>query len=167
LRNGAPELTGVPMLLLWWIGIGIVTTWILVRTRWGNWVYASGGNENAARAMGVPVAQVKISLFMFTAFCASVFAACQVFDFGSADAARGFLKEFEAIIAAVIGGAILTGGYGTVIGACLGAIVFGVVAQGFFYTRVDADWFRVFLGGVLLGAVIFNTYVRKRSTGGL
>jgi simple sugar transport system permease protein len=101
---------------------------------------------------------------MFTAFTATVYAACQVFEFGSAAADRGVLKEFEAIIAVVIGGALLTGGYGTVIGACLGALIFGVVQMGIFFTGIDSDWFRVFLGVMLLAAVLFNNYIRKRVT---
>lgn len=103
-------------------------------------------------------------LFMFTAFCATVFAACQVLEFGSAAADRGLLKEFEAIIAAVIGGALLTGGYGSVIGAFFGALIFGVVQMGIFFTGVDSDWFRVFLGVMLLIAVLFNNFIRKKVT---
>jgi simple sugar transport system permease protein len=116
--------------------------------------------------MGVPVARVKILLFMGTAFCATVFAACQVMEFGSAAADRGLLKEFEAIIAAVIGGTLLTGGYGSVIGAAFGALIFGVVQMGIFYSGVNTDWFKVFLGAMLLLAVIVNNYIRRKATGG-
>lgn len=167
LPNGKPAVLGLPMVLVWMLIVAVCAGYVLRKTKYGNWIYASGGDPEAARAVGVPVNQVKISLFMFTAFSASVFAAAQVFDFGSADAARGQLKELEAIAAAVIGGALLTGGYGTVIGACLGALILGVVAQGFFYTGIDADWYRVFLGAVLLAAVAFNTWIRKKVTGGI
>ena len=85
---------------------------------------------------------------------------------GSADMLRGTQKEFEAIIAAVIGGCLLTGGYGSAIGAAFGALIFGVVQLGIFYTGVDTDWFKVFLGVMLLIAVLFNTYIRKKATGG-
>jgi simple sugar transport system permease protein len=167
LPNGTPEVAGLPMVVVWCLGIGVVATFVLSSTRFGNWIFAAGGDPVAARSVGVPVGRVKILLFVFSAFCATVFGASQVFDFGSADASRGLLKEFEAIIAAVIGGALLTGGYGSVAGALLGALIFGVVSQGFFYTGVDGDWFRIFLGCVLLGAVMFNTSIRKRFTGGL
>ena len=100
-----------------------------------------------------------------TAFCATVFAVCQVMEFGSAGADRGLLKEFEAIIAVVIGGALLTGGYGSVIGAALGALIFGVVQQGLFFADVESSLFRVFLGVILLGAVILNTNIRRIITG--
>ncbi|MEE2744915.1 MAG: ABC transporter permease, partial [Bdellovibrionota bacterium] len=83
---------------------------------------------------------------------------------GSAAADRGLLKEFEAIIAAVIGGTLLTGGYGSVLGACFGALIFGVVTQGIFYTDINSNWFRVFLGLMLLIAVIFNNYIRRKVT---
>ena len=101
---------------------------------------------------------------MFTAFCATLYASCQIMEFGSAAADRGLLKEFEAIIAAVIGGTLLTGGYGSVVGACFGALIFGVVQMGIFFTGINSDWFRVFLGGMLLIAVVFNNFVRKKVT---
>ena len=166
LPNGNPSVSGIPMVILWWLVLAGIASWVLLRTRYGNWIFASGGDAVAARNVGVPVTRVKISLFMFTALCATVFAACQVVDFGSADSQRGLLKEFEAIIAAVIGGTLLTGGYGSVIGACFGALIFGVVQMGIFYTGVNTDWFRVFLGVMLLIAVIFNNFVRKKMTEG-
>ena len=104
-------------------------------------------------------------MFVFTAFCATVFTTCQVMEFGSAAADRGLLKEFEAIISVVIGGALLTGGYGSVVGAALGALIFGVVQQGLFFAGVESSLFRVFLGGILLVAVILNTYIRRIITG--
>jgi len=164
--DGSPLVTGLPMVVVWWVLLAAVGSWILLRTKWGNWVFAVGGDANAARNMGVPVKRVKIALFMVSALCATIYASCQVMEFGSAAADRGVLKEFEAIIAAVIGGVLLTGGYGTVIGPCFGAIIFGVVQMGIFYTGVNTDWFRVFLGVMLLLAVIFNTYVRTKVTGG-
>ncbi len=166
LPNGDPAVKGVPMVIIWGILMTAGASWVLLKTRFGNWIFASGGDDKAARNVGVPVARVKIILFMVTAVCATIFAACQVVAFGSADSQRGLLKEFEAIIAAVIGGALLTGGYGSVIGASLGALIFGVVQMGIFYTGVNTDWFRVFLGIMLLLAVIFNNYIRKIITGG-
>lgn len=160
-RPGMPTVTGIPMVVVWWIVLAAIASWVLLRTRVGNWIFASGGDANAARNVGVPVSRVKIACFMVTAACAVIFAACQVVEFGSADSQRGILKEFEAIIASVIGGSLLTGGYGSVIGASLGALIFGVVQQGIFFTGANTDWFRVFLGVMLLTAVLFNNYVRK------
>jgi simple sugar transport system permease protein len=163
--DGTPVVSGIPMVIVWWVVLAAVGSWVLMRTRFGNWIFASGGDPNAARNVGVPVNMVKISLFVLTAFCATVYAACQVMEFGSAAADRGILKEFEAIIAAVIGGTLLTGGYGSVIGACFGALIFGVVQMGIFYTGVNTDWFRVFLGVMLLIAVMFNNFIRRKMTG--
>ena len=164
-RAGEPIVDGIPMLIVWAIVLVVIGHIVLTRTQFGNWIYAAGGDKQAARYTGVPVNRVKIMMFMFTAFCATVFAACQVMEFGSAAADRGLLKEFEAIICVVIGGALLTGGYGTVIGAALGALIFGVVQQGLFFTGVESSLFRVFLGVILLAAVILNTYVRRMITG--
>ncbi|MEX0970029.1 MAG: ABC transporter permease [Paracoccaceae bacterium] len=164
-REGEPIVNGIPMLIIWALGLMIVAHVVLTRTRFGNWVFAAGGDAQAARYVGVPVNRVKIQMFMFTAFCACVFATCQVMEFGSAGADRGLLKEFEAIIAVVIGGALLTGGYGSVIGAALGALIFGVVQQGLFFAGVESSLFRVFLGVILLFAVILNTYIRRIITG--
>lgn len=164
-RAGQPVVDGIPMLIVWALALIIFGHWLLTKTRFGNWIYASGGDAQAARYVGVPVDRVKILMFMFTAFCATVFATCQVMEFGSAAADRGVLKEFEAIISVVIGGALLTGGYGSVIGAALGALIFGVVQQGLFFANVESSLFRVFLGGILLLAVILNTYIRRSITG--
>ncbi|GFE64318.1 ABC transporter permease [Litoreibacter roseus] len=163
--QGKPVVEGIPMLMVWALGIIIFGHILLTRTRFGNWIFAAGGDAQAARYVGVPVNRVKILLFMFTAFCATVFAVCQVTEFGSAASDRGMLKEFEAIIAVVIGGALLTGGYGSVIGAALGALIFGVVQQGLFFAGVESSLFRVFLGVILLLAVILNTYIRRLITG--
>jgi simple sugar transport system permease protein len=164
-NKGQPVVDGIPMLIVWAIVMVIFGHVLLTRTRFGNWIFASGGDARAARYVGVPVNRVKILMFMFSAFCATVFATCQVMEFGSAGADRGLLKEFEAIIAVVIGGALLTGGYGSVIGAALGALIFGVVQQGLFFAGVESSLFRVFLGLILLGAVILNTYIRRLITG--
>lgn len=166
LRTGVPTVSGIPMSIIWWMMITLVATWVLLRTRFGNWIFACGGDPNAARNMGVPVARVKIILFMCTAAAATLLAAIQVLDAGSADVQRGLLKEFEAIIAVVIGGTLLTGGYGSAIGATLGALIFGTVQMGIFYTGVNTDWFKVFLGGMMLVAVVFNNYIRKQVTEG-
>ncbi|WP_339109666.1 ABC transporter permease [Thioclava sp. GXIMD4216] len=164
-KSGAPKVPGVPVEVLWFIGLALVATYILLRTPVGNWIFATGGDSNAAKNSGVPVRKVKISLFMLTAVAASLVAIITVIDAGSTDARRGFQKEFEAIIAAVIGGCLLTGGYGSAIGAFFGAIIFGMVTIGLTYTNFDQDWFQVFLGAMLLIAVVFNNVIRKRVTG--
>jgi len=162
-RDGGGALAiGVPKVIAWWLALTAIGGFVLARTRRGNWILAAGGDANAAKNTGVPVARVKISLFVVTALCSALFAVLQVADAGSAAADRGLQKEFEAIIAAVIGGCLLSGGYGSVVGASIGALIFGVVQIGIGYTSIDNNWYRVFLGAMLLAAVLFNTYVRKR-----
>jgi simple sugar transport system permease protein len=164
LDDGTPLVRGIPKVLIWWAALAIACSFQLTRTRFGNWIFAVGGDASAAKNVGVPVKRVKVSLFMFTALCAWLFAMLQICDVGSAAADRGLQKEFEAVIATVIGGTLLTGGYGSVIGACFGALIFGVVQIGITYTNINADWFRVFLGLMLLLAVLFNNQVRRRVT---
>jgi simple sugar transport system permease protein len=163
--NGTPTVTGVPVSIVWFVLLALAATWLLLRTKTGNWIFASGGDANAARNSGVPVDRVKTSLFMLTACAAALVAILTVLDAGSTDSRRGFQKEFEAIIAAVIGGSLLTGGYGSAIGAFFGAIIFGMVSIGLTYTRFDSDWFQVFLGAMLLLAVLFNNFIRRKVTG--
>jgi simple sugar transport system permease protein len=163
--DGIPFVPGIPMSIVWCLGFAIVAGWILTQTRFGNWIYASGGDADVARNVGVPVSRVKILLFIGTACSATLLACIQVMEAGSADTLRGTLKEFEAIIAAVIGGVLLTGGYGTVIGAIFGALIFGFVQMGIFYTGVDTDWFKVFLGAMILIAVLVNNYIRAKALG--
>lgn len=164
-KAGLPVVDGIPALMIWAFGLIALGDILLTRTTFGNWIFAAGGDANASKNVGVPVGRVKILMFMLSAFCATVLATCQVLEFGSAAADRGLLKEFEAIIAVVIGGTLLTGGYGTVLGAALGAVIFGVVQQGLFFAGVESSLFRVFLGIILLVAVVLNTYIRRIITG--
>ena len=141
---------------------------VLSRTQAGNWIYSTGGNLMAAKANGVPTNKVKISLFVFSAFCATIFAACQVFEVNTADAARGNLKELEAIAAAVIGGIVMTGGFGTVLGIIVGAFIFGLAKEAFFYIPgIDGSFYRVFLGLVIVASALLNENIRKRIMGAI
>jgi simple sugar transport system permease protein len=154
-----------PISILWWVIYAAISTWVLMRTQFGNWIFAAGGNATAARMVGVPVARVKILLFMNTAFAAWLVAMIEVANARSADVLRGEQREFYAIIAAVIGGVLLTGGYGTVIGAVLGALIYGMVRQGVVFAGIDADWVAAVLGAMLLAAVLVNRFVRQRALG--
>jgi simple sugar transport system permease protein len=149
--------------IVWWLLIAAIATWILLRTPFGNWTFGCGGNNQAARNVGVPVDRVKIVLFMGTAAAACLVAIIQAVAFTGSDVLRGTGQEFFAIIAVVVGGTLLTGGYGSAIGAVLGALIFGMVRQGIVFARVDADWFQVVLGLMLLIAVLVNRFVRERA----
>ena len=167
-RRGEQWVEGFDARFMWWLIIAGFAWFVLTRTQLGNWIYATGDNEDAARANGVPTNRVKVGLFMFTAFCATMFAACQVFDTNTSDAAKGNLQELFAIAIAVVGGTLMTGGYGSMLGVIFGAITVGLVSNAvFFIPAIDGAWFRVFLGGILLAAVFANERIRKRITGGI
>jgi simple sugar transport system permease protein len=158
------EIDGYAVSILWWLGFAVIATWVLLRTRFGNWIFGAGGNPQAARNVGVPVARVKVALFMLTALAACLVAIIQVVKFQGADVLRGGNKEFEAIIATVIGGTLLTGGYGSAVGACLGALIFGMVQIGLVLQGVSSDWYQAFIGAMLIIAVLVNRYIRRFAT---
>src|ERR687897_217323 len=126
-----------PVSIIWWFVLAALGTYVLQRTVFGNWIFGAGGDANAARNVGVPVSRVKITLFMCTAASAALLATIQVLDAGSADVLRGTLLELQAIAAAVIGGGVLTGGYGSGVRAGLGGLTFGLVEQGLFFPGVS------------------------------
>ena len=147
--------------ILWWIGLVVLATWLLSRTPWGNWIFGPAALKTLLGTSGVPTRRVKILLFMGTAFAAFLVALIQAVQFTGSDALRGTLQEFNAIIAVVVGGTLLTGGYGSAVGAFFGALAFATLQQGVVIWGVDADWFRVFVGGLLVVAVVFNNYIRQ------
>ncbi|MFF0487464.1 ABC transporter permease [Nocardia sp. NPDC004068] len=149
--------------VVWWIVVTAVATVLLVRTRYGNWIFAVGGSAVSARAVGVPVTRTKILLFMTTAFAGWVVGSCDILRFASVQANQGVGLEFQYIIAAVVGGCLLTGGFGSVIGAAIGALIFGMARQGIVFARWDSDWFMLFLGVLLLSAVLVNNAFKKRA----
>ncbi|MGA4788027.1 ABC transporter permease [Nocardia sp. AB354] len=149
--------------VLWWIAVTAVATLVLVRTRFGNWIYAVGGSLPSARAVGVPAARTKILLFMGTACAGWIVGSCNLLRFASVQANQGVGLEFQYIIAAVVGGCLLTGGFGSVLGAAIGALIFGMARQGIVFARWDSDWFMLFLGVLLLAAVLVNNAFAKRA----
>jgi simple sugar transport system permease protein len=151
----------VRVTVLWWVLFTAIATWVLFKTRIGNWIFAVGGNQDSARAVGVPVTKVKIGLFMFVGFCAWFVGMHLLFSFNTIQSGQGIGNEFFYIIAAVIGGCLLTGGYGTAIGTLIGAFIFGMTNQGIVYAGWNPDWFKFFLGAMLLFAVIANNVFRN------
>jgi simple sugar transport system permease protein len=149
--------------LLWWIGITIAGTWLLTRMRFGNWVYAAGGNPLAARSVGVPVARTKVLLFMITSTTAALLGIITALALRSVQAGEGVGNEFRYIIAAVVGGCLLTGGYGSVIGASIGALIMGMAEIGIPFSGWNSDWRFLFLGVILVLAVLLNTYIRRHA----
>ncbi|REF34867.1 ABC transporter permease [Thermasporomyces composti] len=149
--------------IVWWIALTALATWVLLRTRAGNWIFAVGGAATSARHVGVPVMRTKVGLFMVTAGAGWLAGMLQLFRTSTVQASTGVGQEFIYIICAVVGGCLLTGGYGSAIGAALGALIYGMTYQGIVFAQWDNNWLKAFLGVMLLGAVLVNTYVRRRA----
>jgi simple sugar transport system permease protein len=150
--------------VIWWFLFVALAAWILQRTRTGNWIYAVGGNADSARAVGVPVIRTKIGLFMTVSFLGWFVGMHTLYRFNTLQAGNGVGNEFLYIIAAVVGGTLLTGGYGNAIGVAIGAFIFGMTSLGIVYAGWDPNWFKAFLGVMLLLAVLVNLYVKRMST---
>ncbi|WP_369046019.1 ABC transporter permease [Sinomonas sp. P10A9] len=149
--------------ILYWIVLVVVASWVLLRTKVGNWIFAAGGDANAARAVGVPVTATKIGLFMGVGLCGWLLGMHNLFAFDAVQSGEGVGNEFLYIIAAVIGGCLLTGGYGSAVGGAIGAFIFGMANKGIVYAQWNPDWFKFFLGLMLLLATIVNLIVKKRA----
>jgi simple sugar transport system permease protein len=150
--------------VLWWLIVAAIGAYVLVKTRWGNWIFSVGGNKDAARAIGVPANQVKIALFVVVGICGALSGTLLALRYGTVQADQGTGLEFEFIIAAVVGGCLMTGGYGSVIGASLGAAILAMSTTGFQTVKGwNSDGRYAFLGGVLLVAVLVNMYTRKKA----
>ncbi|PBC69613.1 monosaccharide ABC transporter membrane protein (CUT2 family) [Streptomyces sp. TLI_235] len=152
-----------PVSILWWVAVTAAASALLVRTRFGNWVFAIGGSAPSARQVGVPVVRSKVLLFMGTAAAAWLVGAINLMRYTTVQAGQGVGLEFQFIIAAVIGGCLMTGGYGSAVGASIGALIFGMARQGIVFARWNSDWFMLFLGAMLISAVLVNNAVRRRT----
>jgi simple sugar transport system permease protein len=147
--------------VFWWVLFTALATWLLLRTRFGNWIFATGGDDVAARNVGVRTHRTTILLFLGTATAAWFVGTTLAVRLTSVQANTGIGEELIYIVAAVIGGCLLTGGFGSAVGAALGALIFGMTELGIVYVGWDADWFYFFLGGMLLAAVLANRLVRR------
>jgi simple sugar transport system permease protein len=148
--------------LLWWLGLTAVAAWVLWRTRFGNAVFASGGARTAARELGVPVRRTTVTLFCLTAAAGWLLGTLGLVRLGGVQVSPGLGTEIEFIVVAVIGGCLLTGGYGSAAGAAVGALLYGVVRQGITLAGWDPRWFQAFLGVLMLVALLANGVVRRR-----
>ena len=156
---------GIPLRIsvLWFGVVIVIATFVLEKTKFGSWVYAVGGNKEAARSIGVPAARTKTSLFMIVSAAAWLVGMLTAFRFESIQADVGDGLEFRFIIAAVVGGCLLNGGYGSTLGAAIGAIIFAMIRSGIGFAGWDTNWQFLILGVLLLGAVIVNNSIRQRA----
>jgi ribose/xylose/arabinose/galactoside ABC-type transport system permease subunit len=151
------------MRIVWFVAFTAVATWVLGRTRFGSWTFAVGGNKEASRQVGVPAARTKTQLFMVVSFAAWLVGMLLAFRLNTIQAGTGDGLEFQYIIAAVVGGTLLTGGYGTALGGAIGALIISMATLGIPNSRWNSDWRFLFLGVILLLAVIANRSIRTRA----
>ncbi|MFT4773055.1 MAG: ribose/xylose/arabinose/galactoside ABC-type transport system permease subunit [Candidatus Azotimanducaceae bacterium] len=151
--------------LLWFILFTIAMMWVLARTRFGSWTFAVGGNKEAARQVGVPAARTKTQLFMLVSVAAWFVGLLVAFRINSIQANNGDGQEFIFIIAAVVGGTLLTGGYGTAFGGAIGACILSIPAIGISSARWNTDWRFLIVGVILLLAVVSNKFLRNKAEG--
>jgi len=155
----------VSIAIVYWFILVAIGTWVLLRTKVGNWIFAVGGQGDSARAVGVPVTKVKIGLFMVVGFGCWFLAMHLLFAYDTVQSGAGIGNELLYIAASVVGGCLLTGGYGSAVGSALGAFIFGMTTEGVIYADWDPDWFQFFVGAMLLLATVVNTWIRARASG--
>jgi simple sugar transport system permease protein len=146
---------------IWAAGVSAIVIWVMASTRYGNWIYGIGGNLEAARRAGVRTDRIKIQLFMATGVAAGLVGIIETIEFntGNGQAGQDFL--FTTPVAVVVGGILLTGGYGEPLGVVMGAAIYGIVNGGIFYAGWDSDWAQAFLGFLMMLAVVSNNHVRR------
>jgi simple sugar transport system permease protein len=154
--NGIYQVT-----ILWWIAAAIFWGFVLHYSPYGNWILAMGGDKVSARNAGIPTERVTIVLFMCSGMSAAFVGLSQAILYNSAQVSAGQSYIFNAIISVVVGGVLLTGGYGSVVGIVLGTLTFAIVNQGIYYTPFDANWASLIIGVLLLVAVLMNNTFRK------
>ncbi len=146
---------------LWFILSVAIFSFVLAKTPYGNFVYATGGNREAARLLGIPVDRVKVINFAIVAILSGLAGCIQFARFASVDPLRGQGMELEAIAATVVGGTLMSGGQGSLIGTLFGVLLIGMVRSGLVMSGAPAYWYQAFIGVILIVAVIVNTKLRE------
>lgn len=163
LLNNLFHVQAFRMSVIWFVLLVIIFVFILMRTRFGNWVFAVGGLAAAARAQGVNVNYVKIMCFTLTGFLVSLASILQFSYRLSVDPLRGDGIEMIAVAASAIGGIRLTGGFGTILGAVMGAFLLQMLDQGLVLMGIPIQVFQACVGLIIIISVISNTYLGKSS----
>ena len=149
------------VIILWWIALAVVLAFVLHKTRYGNWIYALGGDKVSARNAGIPTNRLTIALFVLSATAASFVGMCQAILFNSSQVSGGMGYIFNAISSVVVGGVLLTGGFGSVAGIFVGTLTFAIVIQGIYFTQIDRNWSNLIIGITLLVAMAMNEKFRS------
>ncbi len=151
--------------IIWWAALAVLGTYLLEKTQFGNWVSATGGSARAARLAGVPTSRVKIVLFVASSLGAVLVGIIETLSFSNGNVTLGADYVFTAIAAAVIGGVLLSGGYGSMLGTVFGSFTYGIASMGVFFLGWDADLTDLFVGLFLLLAVLANNLLRRMAVG--
>ncbi|MDP3261340.1 MAG: ABC transporter permease [Tabrizicola sp.] len=149
------------VMVIWWLALTALYIFFVHFSPFGNWIFAMGGDKVSARNAGIPTDRLTIVLFILSATSAAFVGMCQAILYNSAQVAGGQSFIFNSIIAVVVGGVLLTGGFGSVVGIFFGTITFAIVTQGIYYTDFDRNWSSLIIGVLLLGAVLMNNTFRK------
>ncbi|NNH58350.1 ABC transporter permease [Rhizobium laguerreae] len=149
------------VIILWWLALTVVFAFVLHATRYGNWIFAMGGDEVSARNAGIPTDRLRIALFVLSSTAASFVGMCGAILFNSAQVSGGMNYIFNTVVSIVVGGVLLTGGFGSVAGIFLGALTFAVVNQGIYFTDIDRNWSNLIIGVMLMAAVLMNDTFRQ------
>jgi simple sugar transport system permease protein len=149
------------VIIFWWLAVAVLYYFVMHHSRYGNWIFAMGGDKDSARNAGIPTHGITISLFVLSATSASFVGMCGAILFNSAQVSGGMNYIFNAIVSVVVGGVLLTGGFGSVIGIFFGTLTFAVVSQGIYFTSIDRNWSSLIIGLMLLVAVMMNNLFRK------
>lgn len=152
---------GFDVSIVWWLAILGVAAWTLAKTRFGNWIVATGGDADRARRAGIMTSRIKITLFVCTSLAATLVGVIQAVEYSTGDATTGQGYVFQAPIVVVIGGVLLTGGYGTILGVVLGTAIYAIANAGLFYTGWNTDYAQVLIGGLMIVAVLMSTVIRR------
>lgn len=147
--------------VIWWLGITAVLFHVLDRSPWGNWIHAIGGDKVSARNAGIPVEKLTTGHFVLSSVSASFVGMCQTILFNSAQVSTGQSHIFNSIISVVVGGVLLSGGFGSAVGIFFGTITFAIVNQGLCFTDFDRNLSSMIIGVMLLIAVLMNNTFRK------
>lgn len=151
------------VIIVWWVILAVVFWFVMHQTKYGNWIFAIGGDRVSARNAGIPVDRTTILLFVLTATSASFVGMCHAIQFNSAQVSGGMNDIFNIIVSVVVGGVLLTGGFGSIPGVFVGTITFAIVNKGIDFTAIDRNWSNLIIGIMLLIAVGMNETFRRKA----
>lgn len=149
------------IIVIWWLLFTAVFAFAVHKMPFGNWIFAMGGHKESARNSGISTDKLTISLFVLSSTSASFVGMCGAILFNSAQVSGGMNYIFNTIVSIVVGGVLLTGGFGSIMGIFIGVVTFAIVSQGIYFTDIDRNWSSLIIGVMLLSAVLMNNAFRR------